>query len=214
MAALTGVALVAVMALGAFFGASSTATELTPRVERALISAGLEDVALQVHGREVTVRNGTVDELAAALGASEGVAGVRAAEIDPRPGSVDRIDMTRAYLKLRRDPDRLRILGAVPDAAAAATVKASAARAFGVPVRGDLTIDSTLAAVDWTDELTDAFDELTDVTDMELTVDGDLLKLSGSVGAGDERRSLLREIALSVPSLTVASDVQVGTVGS
>lgn len=210
LAALTGVVLAAVIAAGAVVGSASVAKQLTPDVEQALVTAGLEDVEVDVVGREVTVRNGTVNELDEALGVSERITGVRAAVVDDTPGAVDQIDMTRPYLKVRRDPDRLRILGAVPDAATAATIKASAARAFGVPVRGDLTIDPTLPAAGWADELPGAFSDMVGVTGMVLTVDGDVLELSGSIATASQRRSIIGRIARAVPSLTVASMVRTG----
>lgn len=213
-AALTGVALVAVIGTGAVIGSSATATELTPRIDAALVAAGLEDVEAQVRGREVTVRGGTQGELGEALDATRAVTGVRSAAVDDSPGAVEVIDMTRPYLKLRRDPDRLRILGAVPDAATAATVKSSAARAFGVPVRGDLMIDPTLPAVDWTDELPAAFGDLVGVTDMVLTIDGEVLELDGWIGTSVERREVLGLVADAVPSLVLASSVRIDREGA
>lgn len=213
-AALTGVVLVAVIGVGAVIGSSAAATDLTPRIDAALVASGLEDVEAQVRGREVTVRGATEGELGEALDATRAVTGVRSAVIDDSPGSVERIDMTRPYLKLRRDPDRLSILGAVPDAATAATVKSSAARAFGVPVRGDLMIDPTLPAVEWTDELAGAFGDLVGVTDMVLTIDGGALELDGSIGSLAERREVLALIADAVPSLTLASSVRIDRQGT
>lgn len=207
--ALVAFALVAVIAVGATVGASSTARTLTPQVEQAMVVAGLEDVQVDVRGREVSLRDGTLGELTEAVRVARGIIGVRQATIDARPGSVDRLDTSRPYLRLRRDPDRLRILGMVPGATVAATMKSSAARAFGVPVRGDVGIDPSLPPARWTAELPAALSTLTDVTDLQLTIDGRTLRLSGSVPTAAERTAVLREIASAVPSLQIESTIQI-----
>lgn len=207
--ALTVVALIGVLGGGAVAGASAAAADLTPRVEQALVRAGLEDVDVDVSGRDVTVSDGTQSELDEAVRLATAVEGVRTAAIDDRPGAVDRIDTTRPYLKLRRDPGRLRILGAVPTAAAAATVKATAARAFGVPVRGDLTIDPALPPARWTDELPAAFADLVGIDAMVLTVDGDTVRLSGALSTDAERVEVLGLLRRALPSLAVEPDLRV-----
>lgn len=209
LAVLTSVTLLLVVCAGSVVGASSTASDLTPQVQRALVGAGLEDVDVVLRGREATVRGGMLAELTQAVRVAEQVRGVRSAAIDDAPGSVDDIDTTRPYLRLRRHRDRLRIIGAVPSAAAAATVKSSAARAFGVPVRGDLVIDPALPPVFWTDELSDAFGQLVGITRLELTVDGDTLELQGSLVTAAERAAVVRLVGQTVTSLTVESDVQI-----
>lgn len=209
LTALTAAALLLVIGMGAFAGSSSAAGALTPQINRALATSGLEDVLVDVRGREVSVRDGTLGELTEAVRVAEQVPGVRRASIDDRPGSVDRIDTTRPYLRLRRDPDRLRILGAVPTAAAAATVKSSAARAFGVSVRGDITIDPDLPSADWTGDLPAALSAMTTISDMELTVDGRTLHLVGSVGTAVERDDVLRMVREALPSLKVTATIEI-----
>ena len=173
------------------------------------MAAGLEDVLVDVRGRDVSVRDGTLGELTEAVRVVQEVPGVHRAMIDDRPGAVDRIDTTQPYLRLRRDPDRLRILGAVPTAAAAATVKASAARAFGVPVRGDLVIDPDLPAAGWTGALPVAFTVMTTISDMELTVDGRTLDLVGSVETPVERDDVLRMVRGALPGLQVSANIEI-----
>lgn len=214
LTALTAAALLLVIGVGGFVGSSTAASTLAPQIERALGTSGLEDVRVDVDGREVSVRQGTLGELTEAVGVAGQVSGVRSASIDSRPGSVDRIDTTRPYLRLRRDTGRLRILGAVPTAADAATVKSSAARAFGVPVRGDLQIDRSLPPAGWTGELPVALSELTRVADMRLTVDGRTLEVTGSIGTAVERDDVLRRLRLLMPSLRIAADITITPVVS
>ena len=209
LTALTAAALMVVIGVGAFAGSSAAAGALRPPIDRALATSGLEDVQVDVRGREVSVRAGTLGELTEAIRVAEQVPGVRRASIDDRPGSVDEIDTTRPYLRLRRDPDRLRILGAVPTAGMAATVKSSAARAFGVPVRGDIAIDPGLPPAAWTGDVPAAFGVMTTIADMELTIDGRTLHLTGSVGTADERDDVLRMVQEALPSLTVTAAIEI-----
>lgn len=207
LTALTGLALVGVIGTGAVVGSTAAADDLTPRVRAAVTAAGFEDVQVDVVGREVTVRSGTLDELTAAIAAAETVRGVRSAAVDDAPGSVDEIDTTRPYLRLRRDGDRLQVLGGVREAASAADLKVAAARAFGIPVRGDLTIDPALPRADWTGQLPAALADLTGIDDLELTVDGDALEIAGTVDTATARDDLFAVVRDAVPSLTIALDV-------
>jgi outer membrane protein OmpA-like peptidoglycan-associated protein len=212
IAALLGTTLLAVIAVGALIGSSSAADDLQAQAERALAAADLDDVRVTFRGREAALSGGTPDELGKAELIVEGVEGVRWADIVPSTAATPtpRPPDTTPALDLRRTGTGITISGTVPDADAAASIKASVAEAFSVPVTGDLAIDPAVGTAAWIDQLADVLDDIVGVKELQLTIDGrGTLDLSGSIesraGADDVRRLL----AAAVPGLEVVNRIEV-----
>jgi len=94
-AAVTGLALVAVIGVGSVVGSNSAADDLTPTAYKALVNQGLGNVSVDFDGREAKLASGTPEELAKAEKIVEGIEGVRSANVssdhrreapDPRIG--------------------------------------------------------------------------------------------------------------------------------
>ena len=211
LAALVASALVVVIAAGALLGSRAAAGDLQSKAERALASADLDDVRVTFHGREAELRGGDPDDLGKAELIVEGIEGVRWADIVPSPAApAPAPPDTTPTLELRRDARGITISGTVPDADAAAGIKARVAEDFGVPVTGDLAIDPAVGTATWIHRLPDVFGDIVGVKHLELQIDGrGTLDLTGSIesqaGADDVRRL----VASAVPELDVVGQLDV-----
>lgn len=160
LAAIVGVAVLALVATGALLGSRSSAHDAQPNAGRSAATPGPPD--------------------------------------------------TTPTLDLSRTGDGVTIKGTVPDADAAAGIKARVAEDFGAPVTGDLVIDPAVGDARWTDRLPDVFGDIVGVKGLELTIDGTgTLELAGAIesraGADDVRRL----VAATVPDLDVVSHLDV-----
>jgi outer membrane protein OmpA-like peptidoglycan-associated protein len=215
LAALVGVGILVVIAAGAAFGSQAAADDLQTRAEHALAAADLDGVHVAFHGREAELSDGTPDELGRAELIVEGIDGVRWADIVQPTGdsTTSQPRDTTPTLDLGRTAGGIRISGTVPDADAAAGIKARTAEVFGVPVTGDLVIDPAVGSASWVSRLPDVFGDVVGVKGLALRIDGTgTLGISGSIeseaGADDVRRL----VAAAVPDLEVVGhlDVQPG----
>lgn len=77
-------------------------------------------------------------------------------------------------------------------------------------MRGDLVIDASLPPALWIAELPDTFADLGGVAGMDLTVDGDVLRLRGSTDTVTGRGDAIGLVRAAGVSLSVESDLQVG----
>lgn len=212
LAAFVGVTLVVVIAAGALFGSRSAADDLQGKAERALASADLDGVHVTFHGREAVLSGGSPEDLGKAELVVEGIEGVRWADVASAVADTptQRPPDTTPTLHLRHTGAGITISGTVPDADAAAGIKARVAEDFAVPVTGDLVINPTVGTAAWIDQLPDVFGDIVGVKGLELTIDGaGALELGGSIessiGADDVRRLL----AATVPDLDVMSRLEV-----
>jgi outer membrane protein OmpA-like peptidoglycan-associated protein len=212
IAALLVTTLLAVITVGALIGSSSAADDLQAQADRALAAADLDGVDVTFHGREAELSGATADDLGKAELIVEGIEGVRWADIVPSAGGTPTTGPpdTTPTLDLRRTDTGITIRGTVPDADAAASIKAGVAEAFAVPVTGDLMINRAVGTARWIDQLPDVFGDIVGVKRLELKIDGSgTLDLSGSIesraGADDVRRLL----AAAVPQLDVVNRLDV-----
>ena len=216
LAALLGGTLLVVIAAGAWFGSRSAADDLQSEAERALASAELDGVRVTFHGREAELTGGTPDDLGKAELIVEGIEGVRwadivlsgAAKATPRPPD------TTPTLDIEHTGAGIMISGTVPDADAAAGIKARVAEDFGVPVTGDLMIDPGVGTAGWIDRVSDVFGDIVAVKGLELLIDGSgTLELSGSIESQAGADEVRRLVASSAPGLDVVSHLQVAPGG-
>lgn len=211
LAALVGLALLAVIATGALLGSRSAADDLQAQAERALASANLDGVHVAFHGREAELSGGDTEELSRAELVVEGIEGVRWADIvsptsTPTPEPPD----TTPTLELSHKGGAITISGTVPDADAAASIKAYVAEAFAVPVTGDLAIDPVVGTAPWIRQLTDVFGDIVGVKGLALTIDGTgTLDLAGSIESRTGADDVRRMVATTVPDLHVVSRLDV-----
>ena len=215
LAVATGLGLLGVIAAGAIVGSQSTADDLQSRAEHALAAADLDGVRVDFRGREAQLSGGTTDDLVKAELIVEGIGGVRRADIPPsadEPPTTGPPDTTPT-LKLIRTADDIRVSGTVPDADAAASIKARVAETFGVPVIGDLVIDPAVGPAGWVTQVPGVIVGVVGVKGLELTIDGTgMLEVAGSIESGAGADEVLRLVSSAVPDLDVVShlDVQPG----
>lgn len=218
VAALTGLALAVVIAVGAIVGSHTVAVDLQGRAEQAVVAAGLDGVDVQVSGREAELRGGTtVDrrEAGAIVGAVHGVRSVRGgADVVARaPLRRDSAPAGGVGVVLTRTPDGLRIRGTVPTADASADIKAAAAAAFGTRLRGDLTVDPAAGRAAWVDTLPGLLGHLVEVRSLVLDIEGGrTVEIAGDVASPELRQEILHEISLALPGLDVTDRLTVGEV--
>jgi len=208
IAALVGIVLLVVVAGGALLGSRAAADDLQTTAERALVSAGLDEVRVTFDGREATLSGGSADQLDQAQRIVEDIDGVRWADVDDA-ATLDRPDTTPT-LELKHTGAGITISGTVPDADAAAGIKARVAEDFAVPVTGDLTIEPDVGGASWIARLPDVFGDIVGVKNLELTIDGSgTLELSGSIesraGADDVRRLVAR----AAPDLSIDERLEI-----
>ncbi|MBC7633624.1 hypothetical protein [Aeromicrobium sp.] len=211
LVALTGVALVTVIVIGALMGSRSVATDLEPAATEALSAAGLDMVAVSFEGREAELAGGTRQDLVRAESVVAHLRGVRrvgvpggdvAVPAPPAPSPADKVPT----LVLRRTADGLEISGTVADAEVSAELKARAAEEFGVPVRGDLAIRASVGAASWGTTLPKAFSRLVDVAGLTLQIDGSgSLWIGGTVGSRAAATVVQSSVAAAVPGLDVVT---------
>ncbi|MEV7395715.1 OmpA family protein [Aeromicrobium sp. NPDC092404] len=215
LAALLGTTLLAVVAVGALVGSSSAASDLQGKAERALASAGLDEIRVTFEGREAELSGGTVDDLGQAELVVEGIEGVRRADVvRPAGGAPAEAADTTPTLRVSRTGAGITISGTVPDADGAVGIKAGVAEAFAVPVTGDLAIDPAVGPAPWTDELTHAFVDLVGIKDLELEIDGSgTLDLGGSIESRSGVEDARRLVAAAVPELDVVNRLSVRRAG-
>lgn len=212
IAALVGIALLAVIVAGALLGSRSAADDLQSKAEAALASADLDGVRVTFHGREAELSGGTADDLGKAELVVEGIEGVRwadtaqPADAAPAPEPPD----TTPTLDLRHTGGGITVSGTVPDADAAARIKVRVAEDFGVPVTGDLAIDPAVGTAGWVGRLPDVFGDIVGVKGLRLTIDGDgTLELSGSIESRAGADDVRRRVESAAPDLDVASDLDI-----
>jgi len=210
IAALVGVALLAAVTLGALLGSRATAGDLQTVAERALAGADLADVRVTFHGREAELSGSDADQLAKARRIVEGIDGVRWADVAQTGTPAPRPPDTTPTLRLRHTGAGISIEGTVPDADAAAGIKARVAEDFAVPVTGDLMIDPAVGGAPWIARLPGVFGDIVGVKGLRLAIDGTgTLDLSGSIesraGADDVRRL----VAQAAPGLDVVGRLDV-----
>ena len=210
IAALVGVALLAAITLGALLGSRAAAGDLQTEAERALASADLQGVKVTFHGREAELSGSDSDQLGKARRIVEGIDGVRWADVVQTGTPSPRPPDTTPTLTLRRTSDGITIEGTVPDADAAADIKARVAEDFAVPVMGDLMINPAVGGAPWIAQLPDVFGDIVGVKDLRLAITGSgTLELSGSIesraGADDVRRL----VTLAAPGLDIVDHLEV-----
>lgn len=212
LAALVGATLLVVVTAGALLGSRSAADDLQDKAEKALASADLGGVQVTFHGREAVLSGGSPEDLGRAELIVEGIEGVRWADIASvaADSPTQRPPDTTPTLDLHHTGTGITISGTVPDADAAAGIKARVAEDFGVPVTGDLVINPAVGPASWIDRLPDVFGDIVGVKRLELTIDGGgAIELGGALEsrAGvEDVRSLL---SATVPDLDVVSRLQV-----
>ena len=211
VATLVGIALLAVIVAGAVLGSRAAGDDLQVKAERALASADLDGVNVAFHGREAVLSGGTPDELGKAELIVEGIEGVRWADTvspvaGPTPAPVD----TKPTLRLSHSGTGITISGTVPDADAAASIKASVAEAFGVAVAGDLVINPAVGRARWTSQIPDVFGDLVGVKRLAMTIDGQgTLDLAGAIESQAGAAEVSRQVASIVRDLDVVSRLDV-----
>ena len=206
LAALTGIALVAVIGVGAVVGSGSAADDLTSKAYTALVEDGLSGVKVDFDGREATLSNGTPEQLAQAEKVVEAVAGVRRATID----SDRRTFAEPPTFSLSRSADGVNLSGLVPNADIAAQLKAAATVAFG-SVTGDLKVDPSVGTADWLTTMSTLIPNAADVDDLSISVDGDSLALGGSLDSQAEVDALSGLVEPSLGDLSFDNTLKVGS---
>lgn len=179
LAAVTGLALVAVIGVGSVVGSNSAAGDLTPTAYKALVKQGLGNVSVDFDGREAKLANGTPQELAKAEKIVEGIKGVRRANVSSERDSGTSVP-TPPTVSLNRSADGINLSGVVPNAEVASRIKAAAASSFGA-VTGGLKVDRKIGTADWLTTFPELIPSVADVNDLTLSVDGDSLAIGGSL---------------------------------
>ncbi|KAA1400152.1 OmpA family protein [Aeromicrobium ginsengisoli] len=210
IAALVGVALLTAVTLGALLGSRAAAGDLQTEAERALASAHLDGVTVTFHGREAELSGSDADQLGKARRIVEGIDGVRWADVVQTGNPTPEPPATTPTLNLRRTGNGITIEGTVPDADAAAGIKARVAEDFAVPVTGDLMINPVVGGAAWIAQLPDVFGDIVGVKDLGLAIDGTgTLELSGSIESRAGADDVLRLVAHAAPGLDVVDHVVV-----
>lgn len=199
--------LVAVIAVGAVFGASAAADDLRDRSQTALDAAGLDAVAVDFHGREAELSGGNDVEIRLARTLVSALPGVRRVDLDR---DADTIVENVARFELDRAGDVVQIGGTVPNPDDAAEIKVAVAAGLRTMVTGDLVVDPSLPVVSWAAALPDALRTLSLVEDLELDIPGDgTIVLGGTVSGSAERDRLVRQIGHALPGLEVVSHLSI-----
>lgn len=178
LAGLTGIALAAVIGIGAVAGSNATRDDLTPKAYKALVQAGLSNVAVDFDGREAKLSNGTPEELAKAEKIVEGVNGVRWAKVDSDAGT--RLPAPPTF-SMTRGADGVNLSGVVPNAAIAKQLKDAAVAMGDATVASSLKVDPNVGTADWLNTLPDLIPDLEGVNDLVLAVDGDSIAIGGAL---------------------------------
>lgn len=204
--------LVAVIAVGAVFGSSAAAGDLRDRSQVALDAAGLDDVEVDFRGREAQLRGGNDVEIRLARTLVSALPGVRRVDLDrPDHEVIDGV----ARFELDRAGDVVQISGVVPTPDAAAEIKVGVASGLRTMVTGDLTVESSLAPVAWTDALPAALGIVSLVEDLELDIRGDgSIVLGGTVASPAERDRLERKLVRALPELEVVNRLRASSAGT
>ncbi|MEJ7634052.1 OmpA family protein [Aeromicrobium sp.] len=214
LAALMGLALVAIVIAGALVGSASVADDLRTRVDRALTAAGLGGIEVELSGREAVLSGGDAADLDRAELVVEGIEGVRSADVEStdaaaKPGA-KKGSPTAPTLVLGRTTRGVAISGTVPDADAAAGLKAQAAEAFAVPVTGDLVIDPSVGSAGWLTRLPDVFGDIASIKGLDLQIDeSGTMALTGRIESHAGAAKILQLVAAEVPDLEVRSRLTV-----
>lgn len=203
LAGLTGLALTAVIGVGAVAGSDSAADDLTPRAYKALVDGGLANVKVDFDGREARLTNGTPEQLAEAEKIVEGVEGVRWAKVDsdrsaalPQPPT----------FSISRNAEGVNISGVVPNAEIAAKIK-DAAGSLG-KVTGDLKVDPDVGTADWLTTVPDMLPGVADVDALALAVDGDSLSIGGSLDTQADIDALTAQMEPALGDLNLDSTLK------
>ncbi len=203
--AVTTLALVASIVVGALSGSRAIGDRLTPQARASLDAAGLVDVRVDLTGREAEVSGSTPRDLARAVQVVDTVEGVRWTRV----ARADRDLPTGAYVRLAQGRAGLHISGSMPGAGAAATIKGTAAETFATPVLGDLQVDPEVDSPEWVAQLPAALADLVAIRGLRLQVAGSSVAVGGSVASAAGRRKVLDRLTESLPGLTVRDDLRV-----
>lgn len=212
LAVLTGLALAAVITVGAVVGTRSVSDSLRPQAVEALVGAGLDDIVVKFSGREAELSGGTPAELTEAELIVEAIAGVRWASFDGvAAAAVDApVSSNVPSLILRRTADGLAIDGVVSGANPAAELKAGAAQTFGATVTGDVAVDPAVGKAAWVRALPSVFGDLVTVKDLKLVIDGGgAVRIGGDVKSQASADKIVSLIAAALPDLAVVSEIDV-----
>jgi outer membrane protein OmpA-like peptidoglycan-associated protein len=211
LAALTGLGLVGVVGVGAVVGSNSAADDLQPKAYKALSAHHLRGLNVDFDGREAKISGGTAADMAKAKKVVEDIHGVRWAKVTGKPTSGSTAATPAvASMKFSHSDLGSTIMGVVPSAEVAASLKAAAAEAFGGTVSGDFKIDPTVDSADWFNELPEVFGDLVGVDDLDIGIGGlGSIQVTGTVGSqigADKVKDLL---TAALPDLTVDSTLTV-----
>ncbi|MRJ78240.1 OmpA family protein [Aeromicrobium sp. SMF47] len=215
LTALVAAGLVAVVALGSIVGSRSVAEALRPASEQALAAAGLDGVSVTFEGREASLSGGSGTDLREAREVVEGVDGVRWARVvdGPDTDAQERVDASApdaSTIALERTSRGVAISGVVPDADAAAGIKAAVSLTYGVTVSGDLRVDPDVEAARWVGAFPGVLGDVIAVRDLQLTIDGaDTARIRGTVRSTAGRDRVVDLLATAMPDLEVDDDLTI-----
>jgi hypothetical protein len=205
-----GVCLVAVVAAGAVLGSRSVAADLRDRSTRALTAADLADVRVTFSGREARLTGGNDVEAALAASLVRALPGVRRVEVD-RPSSPR--TPGAAWLELDRAGDDVQIRGHVPSPDQAAAIKVAVATTLRATVIGDVTVDTSVTAAPWADDMSVLLDVVAGVEGLDLELPGDgTVRLGGQVADATTRSLVVEQVAKALPDLKLVETLRLATV--
>lgn len=217
---LVTVVLLVVVGAGAVVGSGAVASNLQLTAETALAAAGLDGVTVDFEGREATLSGGSHADLTEAEKIVEAIDGVRLTrsedDTDERPPASAAEPRTEPgpSIELRRAAGRITISGSVPDADAAAEIKAGAALVFEELVSGDLGVGGETGSASWTKALPTVFGDVVGVRDLALTVDATAtLTIRGTIESRAGRRKISRLISSALPQVKVVNDIRIDARG-
>lgn len=219
LTALVAAGLVAVVALGSIAGSRSVAEALRPAAEQALVAAGLDGVSVTFEGREASLSGGSGTDLREAREVVEAIDGVRWARLD-EGRDADPQDRVRSgapavsTIALERSADGVEIRGVVPDADAAAEIKAAASLIFGATVSGDLGVDPEVETAPWVAALPGVLGDVMAVRDLRLDIDGSgTARIGGTVHSAAGRDRVVDLVATAMRGLEVEEDLGIDDSG-
>nr|MCW2727793.1 hypothetical protein [Aeromicrobium sp.] len=201
------VALVAVIAAGSIMGTRAVAGDLHDRSRSALTAAGLEDVAVEFHGREAALSGGNDVESRLATTLVAALPGVRRVEPvvvddDPIPG-VSRFELDRSG-------DDVEISGAVSSPDDAAAIKVAVATTLRIMVTGDVTVDRSVDEASWAAALPAVLEIVAGVRGLELEIPGDgTVRLGGEVDASGAHARVVRRVQDQLADLRLVDSLVV-----
>lgn len=205
LAGLSGLALGAVVCVGAVAGSGSAASDLTSASYAALVDQGLSNVRVDFDGREATLTRGTPEQLARAEKIVEGINGVRWANVEATGSSSSPAPPT---LSITRNIGGVNLTGVVSNAEIASRLKAAAAATFGT-VSGDLRVDPRVDTADWLVTMPGLIAEMGEVEDLSLSVDGDSFAIGGLLASQTTIDALTKLVEPALGDLSMDNTLRV-----